>query len=372
LLNEYKTNNENDRNLNHSKNTNSINDLNKNIENISSETIGNWSNKIEIAMNGLSESIQNQHKKQNDFITNSIKANLNEFNVKNNQCHDKLIHFVKNKQNENIKQISNSLQTQEKSMNDFCENIKKYHNEANIPYFNQFSSNLNRVEKENEIHKVFKYEKTGETPLKQNVIYPNKFVETQPFEEIISEFNEQQNNASESNKSRSLSKNGSSRTTKSNSPFFVKEEIKINFTEKELGFRMYAGHKNKNCFVRHCSSDPRVCDNAQIVEIDGIQVIDKSAGYIRTLLATKQRPISIKFKNIISDEGEEENISNISNTVNPKKRKTPDKIAKLDYATPNKKRHKKGSNIMLSPIKGSEREQPQSANMDVDTLSDIE
>ena len=29
---------------------------------------------------------------------------------------------------------------------------------------------------------------------------------------------------------------------------------------------------------------------------DGINVVDKSVGYIRTLLATKQRPISIKFR----------------------------------------------------------------------------
>merc|ERR1712233_252220 len=172
-----------------------------------------------------------------------------------------------------------------------------------------------------------------------------------------------------------------------------KEEIEINFTDNELGFRMYAGENNKNCFIRHCSSDVRVGDNAQIVAIDGIDVIDKSVGYIRTLLATKQRPISIKFKNDLEQKEELQSLdkssignldsSTVSTTsvlsdsfcnITTKKRKKRDivkpKIKRLNYASPNKKRHKRNMN-KLSPLNtGNESE---NNKMDVDTVcSDIE
>merc|ERR1712039_480850 len=138
---------------------------------------------------------------------------------------------------------------------------------------------------------------------------------------------------------------------------------------------MYAGDNNKNCFIRHCSSDVRVGDNAQIVAIDGIDVIDKSVGYIRTLLATKQRPIAIKFKNNVEPKEELHSLdkSSIGNAnaldssavsttsvlsdsfcnITTKKRKKRDivkpKIKRLNYASPNKKRHKRNVN-KLSPL----------------------
>merc|ERR1712130_416130 len=106
--------------------------------------------------------------------------------------------------------------------------------------------------------------------------------------------------------------------------------------------------------IRHCHSDVRVTDDAQIMAIDGIDVMDKSVGYIRTLLATEQRPISIKFKNNL-DESKENEVQNLDNStvsttsvlsdsfcnITTKKRKKRDivkpKVKRLNYASPNKK-----------------------------------
>merc|ERR1712228_956801 len=360
ILNEYKTSNNKINEEINCKSKHSFDAIQENVENVSSESVNNWSKKMDTAMNDLSESIQASHKNTKDLITNKIKKNMNEFNQKSNQCHDELIEFNK-KQSENICDISKSLQTHNQRMSEY--------NESNLPYFDQLSLNLNEIKRESEIHQVSKYKKSGETPLKKNVIYPLKFVQTESFESLISQFNEDANDENKNTLNQSIGSSyiSSLKSTRSSSPFFIKEEIEINFCEKELGFRMYAGENDTNCFIRHCHSDVRVSDDAQIIAIDGIDVVDKSVGYIRTLLATEQRPISIKFKNNLDDNKENPVINNLDNStlstssvlsdsycnITTKKRKKRDivkpKVKKLNYATPNAKRHKR--NVQnLSPI----------------------
>eukprot|EP01083_Nonionella_stella_P298275 1012592_1 len=170
---------------------------------------------------------------------------------------------------------------------------------SNTSFANKISSDLHGMNAENEAYTICTYQKTGVTPLKRKVMFPTQFVETEPFEALVKQYNDGSMSMDCDEKSKSETR------TKSNSPCLADDEIEINFTEKELGFRMYGGDANMSCFIRHCHSDPRVCDDAQIICIDGIDVMNKSVGYIRTLLATTQRPISIKFKN---------NLFNMTNT----------------------------------------------------------
>merc|ERR1712129_501678 len=273
--------------------------------------------------------------------------------------------------------ISQSLQKQSECLAQHNEECKTYHTQSTLPYFEQLSANLDNIKQESAIHQISKYKKSGQTPLKQNVVYPLKFVQTEPFEKLLSKFKDSNNeNIRALNRSNGSSYVSSIRSTRSSSPFFIKEEIEINFTETELGFKMYVGENNKNCFVRHCSSDVRVGDDAQIIAIDGIDVMDKSVGYIRTLLATEQRPIAIKFKNDMELQEEVEplsekptngnlNASTVSTAsvlsdpfvnITTKKRKKRDivkpkiKVKGVNgYASPNKKRHKRNMN-KLSPV----------------------
>merc|ERR1711933_170794 len=392
ILNAYKISNSK---LSEDINENSkhlLNAIHDNVQNVSSQTVSAWSKQMDSAMNGLSESIQKSHKNNNDFITDKMQKNLNHFDEKSNACHDELLRFNET-QCKNISDVSKSLQSHKQCMSDYAKRIETHHNESNLPYFEQLSADLSELKRESEVFSVSKYQKTGETPLKQSVIYPLKFVETEPLENLISQFNESvaDENKNPLNQSGASSYVSSLKSTRSSSPFFIKEEIEINFAEKELGFRMYAGDGNKNCFIRHCHSDVRVADNAQIISIDGLDCVDKSVGYIRTLLATEQRPIAIKFKNNLEDscrDGDKPsigdlNVSAVSTSsvlsdtfvnVTTKKRKKRDivkpKVKKLNYATPNKKRHKRNLSS-LSPINADENACDD--KMDVDNMcSDIE
>ena len=118
-------------------------------------------------------------------------------------------------------------------------------------------------------------------------------------------------------------------------------------------------------------------DDAQIVSIDGIDVVGKSHNYVRTLLATKERPLAIKFKNDVTSIP----IANV--TINTKKRnrsqfsqkKRADpniQVPKLHLATPNRKR-KRDNSCTLSPVLDVKvAADAQADEMDVDSTTDTE
>jgi len=400
-INEYEQNQAEWQQSNQSNTKQSVQRIQENMQSVSNQTMKEWTSNMQSNMTHLSRSIQQSFSRQQQYISNEIQQNLNEFNTKSAHCYEELVECVDD-ETANIENVSQQLTNQQQTIEEHRQNMERYFNEQSVPYFNQLASNLDFVQKESDIHQIAKYQKTGQTPMKQDVIYPTRFIETEPLTDLIAQFNEEHNKENQGNNqtaSESLARLKSRSTTKSSSPFYIKEEVEINFVEKELGFSIKSGERDKNCFIAHCHSDPRVCDDAQIIAIDGIDVVDKSMSYIRTLLATEQRPILIKFKNRLNEtdgDSQQENglhseeqppsqqlqplddQVNLQNITISKKRQrqiTKPKVMKLNYATPDKKRQKKVQT--LSPITsredGKENERANDAHnmMDVD-VSDIE
>ena len=224
----------------------------------------------------------------NDTKSFQTSQNINFNNLSNNinQCNQET-----NSQLENISQQSEIILNEGNASTDFknthCEQVQA------------LTTKIDDIRTTVKDYTFQTYQKTGQTPLKQDPIYPTNFIESKPFSHLINEFNQSLEN-NNNNNGNGNKENNSGGINGSAGCKDLPYEVEINFTDEKLGIQICSNNQRnpKNAFVRSCSSDCRVANGAQIIAIDGISVVNKTINYIKTLLSTKQRPLSIKFRNV--------------------------------------------------------------------------
>ncbi|ETO11486.1 hypothetical protein RFI_25894, partial [Reticulomyxa filosa] len=300
----------------------------------------NQSNKDEAQMKQLFQTMEEGHKslldnanskwkveflewetKQSDQIDNAMKTTIlcldnemdavKKFAGKHEDHCNKIISMHDQMQqqfcltNESISEQANNIALQKTQL----EELEKHTNQSKPNVY--VDNALDRIT----TFRLQQYQRSHLTPYKSEVIYPSKFVERQPFSELYSKIQNQRQVGKQDHNPSQASSDINNQLPKCsvrnifytylfsfgklNLSLFYTNEISIDFNENEMGLRIYSGNNGINAFVKHCLGDNRVQEHAQIIQIDGIDVVDKSFNHIRTLLATKQRPVNIIFRNSI-------------------------------------------------------------------------